>query len=34
MAQDIDFNKNEDFNKQKLSDLNNGLENIHRRSGL
>jgi len=29
MAQDIDFNKNEDFNKLKLGDLNTRLKKIH-----
>ena len=29
MPQDIEFNKNEDLNKQKLSDLNNRLKKVH-----
>lgn len=33
MAQDIDFNKNEDFNKLKLSDLNKRLHKIYEGGG-
>ena len=29
MAQDIEFNKNEDVNKQRLSDLQQRLRKVH-----